>query len=339
VTVNREDESMRSLKYYPANSWEDAVSALSQYENSQAIAGGSDLLGWIKDDLNGPGAPRSDVLVDIRTIPNTSYINFDAAKGLEIGSLTNLTTIEESSVVQENFIGLSQAAGSPASPSIRNTGTLGGNLMQRPRCWYLRGKDFPCYKKGGDFCFSVTGENQYHAILGGELCYIVHPSDTAPMLLALNATANVIGPDGNKNIAFDDFFIGPRQNVLKETVLEPNQMLMSVSVPPESAGLKSTFLKITQRGVYDFAIVSIAVVANISNGVWQDGRIVLGGVAPTPYRATVAEDTLKGQQVTADLARQAADKTLLPARPMTQNAYKVGLAKNVIQQAIMSLVA
>jgi xanthine dehydrogenase YagS FAD-binding subunit len=330
---------MRSLKYYPATSWEDAVNALSQYKDSKPIAGGSDLLGWIKDDLNGPGAPRFDVVVDIRTIPNTSYINFDATKGLEIGALTNLTTIEESADIQTNFAGLSQAAGAPASPSIRNTGTLGGNLLQRPRCWYLRGKDFPCYKKGGDFCFSVTGENQYHAILNGELCYIVHPSDTAPMLLALNATANVIGPDGNKKIAFDDFFIGPRQNVLKETVLEDNQMLTSVSVPPESAGLKSTFMKITQRGVYDFAIVSIAVAASISNGVWQDGRIVLGGVAPTPYRATAAEDTLKGQQITADLVRQAADKTLLPARPMTQNAYKVGLAKNVIQQAVMSLVA
>lgn len=330
---------MRSLKYYPANSWEDAVNALSQYKDSKPIAGGSDLLGWVKDDLHGPGAPRFDVVVDIRTIPNTNYINFDASKGLEIGALTNLTTIEESADIQTNFPGLSQAAGAPASPSIRNTGTLGGNLLQRPRCWYLRGKDFPCYKKGGDFCFSVTGENQYHAILNGELCYIVHPSDTAPMLLALNATANVIGPNGKKKIAFDDFFIGPRTNVLKETVLEDNQMLTSVSVPPESAGLKSTFLKITQRGVYDFAIVSIAVAANISNGVWQDGRIVLGGVAPTPYRATAAEDTLKGQQITDTLVRQAADKTLLPARPMTQNGYKVGLAKNVIQQAVMSLVA
>jgi xanthine dehydrogenase YagS FAD-binding subunit len=330
---------MRSLKYYPANSWEDAVNALGQYQNSKAIAGGSDLLGWIKDDLNGPGAPRAEVLVDIRTIPNTSYINFDSAKGLEIGALTSLTTIEGSADVQKNYLGLSQAAGSPASPSIRNTGTLGGNLLQRPRCWYLRGKDFPCYKKGGDFCFSVTGENQYHAILNGELCYIVHPSDTAPMLLALNATANVIGPNGNKKVAFDDLFIGPRTNVLKETVLEDNEMLTSVSVPPESAGLKSSFLKVTQRGVYDFAIVSIAVAANISNGVWQDGRIVLGGVAPTPYRATAAEDTLKGQQITDTLVRQAADKTLLPARPMTQNAYKVNLAKNIIQQAVMALVA
>lgn len=330
---------MRSLKYYPASSWEDAAKALDQYENSQVIAGGSDLLGWIKDDLYGPGAPRSEVLVDIRTIPNTSYINVDTAAGLKIGALTNLVLIETSADVQKSFAGLAQAAGAPASPSIRNTGTLGGNLLQRPRCWYLRGREFPCYKKGGDFCFSVTGENEYHAILEGELCYIVHPSDTAPALVAMNATANVVGPSGSKQVSFDDFFIGPRTNVLKETVLERNELLTEVTVPALPANTKSAFLKVTQRGVYDFAIVSAAVVAQIDNGTWVDGRIVLGGVAPTPHRAVEAEEALKGQKITDAAAIDAGQRAMLKARPMTNNAYKVDMAKNLIHQAVMSLVA
>jgi xanthine dehydrogenase YagS FAD-binding subunit len=328
---------MRSMKYYAATSWEDAVATLAKYEHAQVIAGGSDLLGWIKDDLNGPGAPRADVMVDIRTIPNTSYIKYDATAGLKIGALTTLTSIAESTDVQKNFPVLATAAVSPASPNIRNVGTIGGNIMQRPRCWYLRGKDFNCYKKGGDFCFSVTGENQYHAILDGELCYIVHPSDTAPALISLNATANVMGPAGAKQVPFDQFFIGPRTNVLKETVLEHNEILTEISVPPPAPNTKSMFVKVTQREVYDFAIVSIAIAAQIENGVWKDGRVVLGGVAPTPYRATAAEDALRGKQVNESVANDAAQKTLVKARPMSQNAYKVDIAKNLIVQTVMNL--
>jgi len=330
---------MRSINYYPAASWQDAVDTLANRENAQPIAGGSDVLGWIKDDLHGPGAPRAEILVDIRTIPDTSYINYDADTGLKIGALTTLSAIEASPEIQENFTALAQAAGVPASPNIRNVGTLGGNIMQRPRCWYLRGKEFPCYKKGGDFCFAVTGENQYHAILEGELCYIVHPSDTAPALIALNATATVAALEGTREISFDDFFVGPRVDVLKETVLEPNELLSEISIPTPPANTKSLFLKVTQRDVYDFAIVSIAVAAQIEDGVWQDGRIVLSGVAPTPYRATVAEDVLRGQSVTEALAREAGDRALLDARPMTYNAYKVDIAKNLIKQAAMNLVA
>jgi xanthine dehydrogenase YagS FAD-binding subunit len=330
---------MRSLKYYAATNWQDAVSTLTKYKTAQVMAGGSDMLGWIKDELVGPGAPPTDIVLDIRTIPNTNYVKYDAAAGLKIGALTTLTSVAEHAEVQKNYPVLSIAARSPASPGIRNVGTIGGNIMQRPRCWYLRGANFPCYKKGGDFCFSVTGENQYHAILDGELCYIVHPSDTAPALISLNATANVMGPNGPKSIPFDQFFIGPRTNVLKETVLEHNEILTEISVPAPAANTKSTFMKVTQREVYDFAIVSIAVAAQIENGVWKDGRVVLGGVAPTPYRATIAEDALKGQKVDQNLVQQAANQTLLKARPMSQNAYKVDIAKNLIVRAVMSLVS
>ncbi len=328
---------MRSFNYYPATSWEDAVAFLTKNDKAQVIAGGSDLLGWIKDDLNGPGAPRAEILVDIRTIPNTNYIKFDSTAGLQLGALTPLTTVAESADVQKNYQVLATAAVSPASPSIRNVGTIAGNIMQRPRCWYLRGKEFNCYKKGGDFCFSVTGENQYHAILDGELCYIVHPSDTAPAFMSLNATAQITGPNGKRDVPFDKLFIGPRTNVLKETALEHNEILTQISVPAPLPNMKSTFIKVTQREVYDFAIVSIAATAQIENGVWKEGRVVLGGVAPTPYRATSAEDALRGQKIDANVARDAAEKTLVKARPMSQNAYKVDIAKNLISRAVLSL--
>jgi xanthine dehydrogenase YagS FAD-binding subunit len=329
---------MRSLNYYAATSWEDAVAFLAKNDKAQVVAGGSDLLGWIKDDLQGPGAPRAETLVDIRTIPNANYVKFDAAGGLKMGALTPLTTVAESPDILKNYAVLATAAKAPASPSIRNVGTIAGNIMQRPRCWYLRGKEFNCYKKGGDFCFAVTGENQYHAILEGELCYIVHPSDTAPALMALNASAQIAGPSGKRDVAFEKLFIGPRTNVLKETVLEHNEILTEISVPAPLPNLKSTFLKVTQREVYDFAILSIAVAAQIENGVWKDGRVVLGGVAPTPYRATAAEETLKGQKIDANIVKDAADKTLVKARPMSQNAYKVDIAKNLIARAVLGLV-
>lgn len=329
---------MRSFKYYAASSWEDAVSVLSKNKNAQVIAGGSDLLGWIKDDLTGPGAPRAELVVDIRTIPNATGIKFEASSGLKIGALTTLTNIEESADVLKNYPALARAAGAPASPSIRNVGTIGGNIMQRPRCWYLRGKEFNCYKKGGDFCFAVTGENQYHAILEGELCYIVHPSDAAPALIAYNASAKAIGPNGARDIAFDKLFIGPRTNVLKETVLEPNEILTEISAPAPVANTKSAFMKVTQRDVYDFAIVSCSVVAQIEGGVWKDGRVILSGVAPTPHRSTAAEEALKGQKIDEKVARDAGEKAMLRARPMSQNAYKVDIAKNVIARTVLSLI-
>ncbi len=330
---------MRSFKYYAATSWEDAVAVLSKNERAQVIAGGSDLLGWIKDDLVGPGSPRADILVDIRTIANTNYIKFDAATGLKLGPLTTITSIAESREIQQNYPLLAKAATLPASPAIRNVGTIGGNIMQRPRCWYLRGKDFNCYKKGGDFCFAVTGENQYHAILEGELCYIVHPSDTAPALIALNASAKIAGPSGMKDVSFDKFFIGPRTNVLKETILEHNEILAEISIPKSAEGTKSAYFKVTQRDVYDFAIVGVAVNAQVEGGVWKDGRVVLSGVAPTPHRSTAAEEALKGQKIDEKVAKEVGERAMLKARPMSQNTYKVDIAKNLIARAVMSLVA
>jgi xanthine dehydrogenase YagS FAD-binding subunit len=222
------------------------------------------------------------------------------------------------------------AASQVASPQIRNMGTLGGNINQRPRCWYYRSESYNCYKKGGDFCFAVTGENQYHAVLGGELCYIVHPSDTAPALVALNATARIVSDAGERSVPFEEYFTGPRIDVKRENVLGPTDVLAEILIPEPAAGAKGVYLKVRERSVWDFATVSVAV--QVSSG---DARIVLGGVAPTPLRVPAAENVIKGKPIDDALAKQAADQAFIGARPLTNNAYKVDMGKEIVRRALM----
>ncbi|MBA4179523.1 MAG: molybdopterin dehydrogenase [Anaerolinea sp.] len=328
---------MRTVKYTKTTSWKQASAALAKDPKALAIAGGSDLLGMIKEGLEGKGLPRYENLIDIRTIAGSDAITFKASDGLTIGALATLSSLENSDDVKKNYPALARAAGAAASPNIRNSGTLGGNINQRPRCWYYRNTEFDCYKKGGEFCFAVTGSNAYHAILNGELCYIVHPSDTAPALIALGASAVISMADGGeKTVPFDSYFTGPRVDVLRENILKQGDLLKEVRIPAPKAGTGMSFLKAQRRGeTYDFALANIATVIVKKDGKVDDSRIVLSGVAPTPYRATVAEEAIKGQAITAQVAQAAADKALLQARPMTDNAYKVGLAKSLIVRSIL----
>ncbi|HLF08902.1 MAG TPA: xanthine dehydrogenase family protein subunit M [Dehalococcoidia bacterium] len=331
---------MREVGYIAARSWRDAVSTLSKYPTAKPIAGGSDLLGWIKEEIIGPKEPMWETLVDLRTISDSAAIRYSQREGLRIGALATLSAIESAPDVVANYPLLAKAAGVPASPNIRNVGTLGGNINQRPRCWYLRVAEFACYKKGGDFCFAVTGKNEYHAILEGELCYIVHPSDVAPALLALDAKARIQTPQGEKTVPFSEYFIGPRQDVLRENVLQHSDVLIDISIPPPNANHRWYYQKVQNRGeTYDFAIVNIATVLTMKGDTVEDSRIVLSGVAPTPWRATAAEAVIKGKRVDEALARQAADQAMLRARPMSDNAYKVDVAKTLIRRSILEAVA
>lgn len=330
---------MKAFELYDATTVEEAVGLLEKYgPTSKVLAGGSDLVtGVMKDWVHGPGMPYPEVLIDITTIPDMYGISV-GDDGLKIGAATTLSDIVESEEIQKTWPVLSNAAFSVASPLIRNFGTLGGNINQRPRCWFLRGEDFPCYKKGGDFCFAVTGDNTYHAIIGGELCYIVHPSDTATALLALNAKTTIASPSGQREVAFDEYFIGPREDVLRENILQANELMVSVQVPTPAANTKMAWTKLKDRQVYDFALTSVAVVATIDGGVWQDGRIVLGGVAPVPWRAEVVEQALVGKDVKS-AARAAAALVRNQARPLSNNAYKVDIAVGLTERAVLSLLA
>src|SRR3989338_12336 len=304
---------MKSFELYEPKTVREAVGVLVKFGNkARPLAGGSDLV------AGG---------MDLTTIPQLKGIKADA-RGATIGANTTLTEIVESKELKDRFPLLTEAAQSVASPLIRNYGTLGGNINQRPRCWFFRGKDFDCYKKGGDFCYSVSGDNRYHAIICGELCYIVHPSDTATALLALNAQAKIAGPAGERMVPFDNYFVGPRQDILNESVLKPEELLVEVFIPTPAPGTKQAWSKLKNREVYDFAIVSVAAAFAVQNDTWVDGRIVLGGVAPVPYRATAIENQLRGKNIKASV-KQAAAAIRTVARPMSMNAYKVDLAQNL----------
>src|SRR5579859_1377858 len=327
---------MKQFDLYEPASLGEATSLLNQFgATAKVVAGGSDLLGGVmKDWVQGKGMPLPTQIIDLTTVPNLSGINVSTDR-LHIGATTTLTDVIEHNDVQSTWPLLSSAAATIASPLIRNFGTLGGNINQRPRCWFFRGENFNCYKKGGDFCYSVTGDNRYHAIIGGELCYIVHPSDTSTALLALNAQTTLAGPGGARDVAFDDYFHGPREDVLTENVLKPNEVLTKVTIPTPAAGTKMAWTKLKDRQVYDFAVVSVAVAFTVDGaGKWSDGRIVLGGVSPVPYRAAVVEGALKGQDVKT-AAKQAAAQIRTVARPMSLNAYKVDIAQNLIERTLL----
>src|SRR5579859_7647513 len=326
---------MKSFELYEPTTVQDAVGMLDKFgATSKLVGGGSDLIGGImKDWVTGKGMPIPVQVVDLTTIPNLKGINL-GSDGAHIGATTTLSEIIEHADLQKTYPLLTQAALSIASPLIRNFGTIGGNINQRPRCWFFRGENFACYKKGGDFCYAVTGDNRYHAIIGGELCYIVHPSDTATALLALNAQAKISGPGGDRTVAFDQYFHGPREDVLTENVLKPNEVMTEVFIPTPAAGSKMAWTKLKDRQVYDFALTSVAVVFTANGTTWTDGRVTLGGVSPVPYRATVVEDALKGKDIKATIT-QAAAQIRTVARPMSLNAYKVDIAQGLVERTIL----
>jgi xanthine dehydrogenase YagS FAD-binding subunit len=326
---------MKEFALYEPTTVSQAVALLNKYgPKSKLLAGGTDLVsGVMKDWVSGKGMPYPEHLVDVTNIPEMKGIKTNP-RGVTIGAATVLSDVIESAEIQKSFPLLRDAALSVASPQIRNAGTLGGNINQRPRCWFFRGENFACYKKGGDLCFSVTGDNTYHAVIGGELCYIVHPSDTATALLALNASGSCAGPTGARTVPFDNYFISPREDVLRENVLKHDEILVDVTIPRPAPGTKMAWKKLKQRQVYDFALVSVAVAFTLDGTKWKDGRIVLGGVAPMPYRAKAVEEALAGKDVKATV-QQAAAAIRRVARPLSQNGYKVDIAQGLIERTIL----
>lgn len=327
---------MKSFDLYEPKTTTEALAAMKKHGNkARALAGGSDIVaGVMKDWVQGKQMPMPDALVDLSTIPSLKGIKADA-RGITIGAMTTLSEIIDHKEVGARIPLLRDAAHSVASQLIRNYATLGGNLNQRPRCWFFRGKDFDCLKKGGDFCYSVSGDNRYHAIIGGEGCYIVHPSDTATALLALNAAAKVAGAAGERTVSFDNFFVGPGVNVHAENILKADEILTEVFIPNPAPGTKQAWAKLKNRQVYDFAVCAVAAAFTVENGTWKDGRIVMGGVAPVPYRATPVETAIKGKDIkTAIKQASAAIRTV--ARPMSMNAYKVDIAANMLERTILA---
>jgi Aerobic-type carbon monoxide dehydrogenase, middle subunit CoxM/CutM homologs len=257
------------------------------------------------------------------------------AKGLTIGALITLTELEEHQPTRKNIPGLAEAANSIATPQIRNLGTVAGNLCQRPRCWYFRLEEVICLKKGGDECYSSSGENKYNAIFGGGPSYIVHPSDLAPILLALGGRLNVSGPDGKRVIPLDKFFTLPSEgNIRRENVLKNDEIITEVFVPSSPLAARSTYLKFKERDSLDFAMSSVAVALQMNGKTVKDARIVLGGVAPIPWRVPDAEKFVTGKELTNDVLQEAGKIALAHAEPLSKNAYKIPLTQTLVRRAL-----
>jgi len=322
---------MDNFIYIRPATLKDAASQLGREHGKIAvIAGGTDLLGEMKDNLAAP-----ERLVAIRHLADLQGVRASAG-GLRIGAATLLADVVENPMVQERTPLLAMAAGKIGTPQIRNMGTIGGNLCQRPRCWYYRNK-FPCYKHGGNTCFSAAGENDYHAILQGGPSYIVHPSDAAPALVALGATARISSGSRERLVPMEKFFVTPREDVRRENVLLPNEILTAIDVPNAPAGSKAIYIKEMVREVWDFALCSVAAMVTVKDGVVTEARIVLGGVAPVPYRAAKAEAALTGKLLNELSAAAAGVAAVDGARPLAKNAYKVPLTQAVVKRALLAL--
>ena len=312
-----------------------AVAAASQARsNGQRVSfagGGSDILGQMKDRVVSP-----DVLVYLKSVKGLDTVTSDA-KATTIGGLITLDALAHHDAIRTRFAALAMAAETEATPQIRNAATLAGNICQRPWCWYYR-NGFACLKNGGNRCFSVDGENQFHAIFGGGPSYIVHPSDTAPALVALEASFRITGPSGERTVPASEFFVLPKDNAARENVLHDDEVLSAIVLPQTPARQRSTYFKVMDREAWTHAIVSAAVAMTMdSGGVCREARIVLGGVAPIPWRVPEVEKLLKDQRITRELAARAGAAAVQGARPLAKNAYKVPMTEAMVARAIRSL--
>jgi xanthine dehydrogenase YagS FAD-binding subunit len=319
-----------SFSYVRVRSVDEAVEYLS-LEGAMVHAGGTDLLGCLRDRV-------FDVttVVSIAGLTELHGIAETAGGGLSIGSLTTIAEIARHPVIRSKYRALSMAAAEVASPQLRNQGTIGGNLCQKPRCWYYRG-EFHCLRKGGDRCYAVEGENAYHCILGGDNCFIVHPSDTAPALVALQANVVIAGPQGRRTVAAADFHVPPSEDYMRETVLEPAEIVTEIILPPPPKGLRSTYRKVRARRAWDFALAGAALAIVFDGDLATDCRVVLSGAAPVPWRAAGAQKVLQGKRLDHSRAAKAAAATVEDAEPMEQNEYKIPLFRGLVEEQLMAI--
>src|ERR1700752_2951499 len=282
---------MNTFEWMNVSTVAEAVSALKPAtapndpdETPRPIAGGQDILTSMKEYITRPTR-----VVNLKGIRGLDKIESDGNGGVRIGALGNIADVEENALVRRTFPGLAEAAHSVGTPQIRNLGTVGGNLCQRPRCWYFRLEEVICLKKGGSECYAAQGENKYNAIIGGGPSYIVHPSDLAPMLVALEARLTVVGGSGKRVIPIDKFFTLPGEgNIRRENVLKNDDLITEIFVPASPLMKNSTYLKFKERESLDFAMASVAAAVELSGNTVKDARIVLGGVAPIPWRVPAA---------------------------------------------------
>ncbi len=304
------------------------ASRAAQKADAELKAGGVDLLDRMKEGCDSPAT-----VVSISGIPGLDRI--DAGPPGRIGALTTLAALAADPGIRKHYPALADAAAGAATPQIRNMATLGGNLCQRPRCWYYRLEEFECRKKGGGDCFAREGENRFHAIFeSGLACCCVHPSATGAALSAYGASLEVVSAKGRRTLPMDKFFFLPVDDATRENTLEPGEIVETIVIPAPAAGARSVYRKLKEKESFDWPIVEVCVALTITGGTIRNPRVVFGSVAPVPYRSSAAEKVLDGARPSAELAREAARAAVTSATPLSQNAYKVRLAKVELERAL-----
>ena len=323
---------MQPFAYTQPHTLAEVAAALRTYPNAILKAGGIDLIDLLQERVTAP-----DVVVDLNQIIECHGVSIDATTGaLRIGSLTTFAQLAASSEIQQHWPALAQMAGSAATPQIRNQATLGGNLCQRPRCWYFRQAEYACLKKSGERCYALEGDSRYHAIFGNKTCAMTHPSGAAVPLLAYGASLSVLDQDGQERaVSLTDFFVTPEQNIQRENILTSGEIVTAISLPSPPTGTTSAYLNIKHKQSFDWPLVEAAVVLTQSAGVVQTARVVLGSVAPTPLRSEAAEAVLTGKTITEEIAQQAGQAATLGAQPLAHNTDKVPLLAEIVRRTVL----
>ena len=301
-------------------------------DGATLMAGGTDLLGLMKDGIAAP-----ERIVDIRDLEPLKGWSRSKGKGLRIGALVPLVELETSADLGRWMPIVREAMEPAATLQLRTMGTVGGNLLQRNRCWYFRDEAYPCWLKGGVRCFAIEGDSRLHAIVGAEECVAVAPSDLAPALIAYDATVALTSPRGSRSMPLVDLFVTPHGKVRREHAIAPDELIVEVRVPENAMSRRGAFEKAMERKTWSFAMVSVAVSVKLIGGVVRDARVVLGGVAPVPWRARDAEKLLEGRALDDAACQAAGDAALERAEPLKDNGYKVPLARELVRRTLRRL--
>jgi xanthine dehydrogenase YagS FAD-binding subunit len=322
---------MNRFELARATSTAEARQLVSEKPGSVLKAGGIDLLDHLKEHLVEP--PR---VVDIKRIPGLDAVHAEPDGSLRIGTLATLARVAAHEGVRKSHPALARACGEVASPQIRNVATIGGNLLQRPRCWYYRLESYKCVKKGGDICYAVAGENRYHVLFGGGPAFPPHPSNAAVPLVAYGASFVLDGAKGPRSVPAAEFFVLPAKDPTRENVLAPGEVLTEIRVPAAS-GWKSAYHEIRERAAFDWPLVAATIALKVEGGVVRDARVVLGQVATIPWRSSAAEKALVGRPLNAAAAEAAGKAAVQGAEPMSGNGYKVDLVTTLVRRMVVSL--
>ena len=323
---------MRSFEYTSPKQKQQAVGLLGQqWSDAEVLAGGSDLLGLMKDDIVYPKR-----LVNVKDLDELRGISYSQQRGLRIGALMTLVEISEDAQVKRHYPMLAHASGEAASPQIRNVATIGGNMCQRPRCWWFR-NGFGLLALGPDGkSLVLQGDNRHHAILGNQgPAYFVSPSTVAPALIAYNARIRLFGPNGSREIPLEKFFVIPTQEGQREHDLRPNEIVTEIVVPPPAAGAKAAHYEIRQKEAFDWPYATASVVLEMNGGSVSLARVVMSHVAPVPWVSNEAAQSLTGKSISEQTADEAGAAAVSNARSLGRNKQNIKLARVAVRRAIL----